>query len=553
MRAKVAGGVPLDDGQLALDVALNAFPLAVLDAAAPGQNLGGDLSGTARVTGRLADPAASFELRATGVRAAPADRAGVSPLDVTAAGNYRGRVLNLSSVAVRGAQGLTVSGSGRLPLTGSGIGVTINGSAPLGLANRFLAERGAQISGTLRLDANISGSIRHPVVRGTFSTAGAGFVDPRSNVQLRDIAVTANIDGETVSIRNASAALASGGGIGATGTISTNAAAGFPSNIRITLNQARYADGTMVVATLNGTLVLAGPLTRDPLLSGTIDVDRAEITVPDHLGGGATAIDVKHIAPSRAVLATLQRARASDGTPTPTARPSVVRLNVTVNAPRRLFVRGRGLDSELGGSVRLTGPVTDIQPVGGFQMVRGRLSILGQRITFDEGTVTLVGDLDPFLNFVARSAGRDITVFITVSGRVSDLKIVFSSQPELPEDEVLARLIFNRGINELSPFQIAQLAAAAVELAGGSNTSLVGGLRAATGLDDIDIVTDTEGNAAVQAGRYISDNVYLGVEAGAKGTTKGTINLDITENLKARGGLGTDGDTSLGIFYERDY
>ena len=186
-------------------------------------------------------------------------------------------------------------------------------------------------------------------------------------------------------------------------------------------------------------------------------------------------------------------------------------------------------------------------------MVRGRLSILGQRITFDEGTVTLVGDLDPFLNFVARSAGRDITVFITVSGRVSDLKIVFSSQPELPEDEVLARLIFNRGINELSPFQIAQLAAAAVELAGGSNTSLVGGLRAATGLDDIDIVTDTEGNAAVQAGRYISDNVYLGVEAGAKGTTKGTINLDITENLKARGGLGTDGDTSLGIFYERDY
>ena len=553
MRAKVAGGVPLDDGQLALDVALNALPLAVLDAAAPGQNLGGDLSGTARVTGRLADPAASFELRATGVRAAPADRAGVSPLDVTAAGNYRGRVLNLSSVAVRGAQGLTVSGSGRLPLTGSGIGVTINGSAPLGLANRFLAERGAQISGTLRLDANISGSIRHPVVRGTFSTAGAGFVDPRSNVQLRDIAVTANIDGETVSIRNASAALASGGGIGATGTISTNAAAGFPSNIRITLNQARYADGTMVVATLNGTLVLAGPLTRDPLLSGTIDVDRAEITVPDHLGGGATAIDVKHIAPSRAVLATLQRARASDGTPTPTARPSVVRLNVTVNAPRRLFVRGRGLNSELGGSVRLTGPVTDIQPVGGFQMVRGRLSILGQRITFDEGTVTLVGDLDPFLNFVARSAGRDITVFITVSGRVSDLKIVFSSQPELPEDEVLARLIFNRGINELSPFQIAQLAAAAVELAGGSNTSLVGGLRAATGLDDIDIVTDTEGNAAVQAGRYISDNVYLGVEAGAKGTTKGTINLDITENLKARGGLGTDGDTSLGIFYERDY
>ncbi len=138
-------------------------------------------------------------------------------------------------------------------------------------------------------------------------------------------------------------------------------------------------------------------------------------------------------------------------------------------------------------------------------------------------------------------------------GRVSDLDISFSSQPQLPQDEVLARLIFNRCINELSPLQIAQLAAAAAELAGGSNTSLLGSLRSATGLDDLDIVTDSEGNAAVRAGRYIQDNIYLGVEAGAGGTARGTINLDITEDLKARGAVGTDGDSSVGIFYEKDY
>ena len=259
---------------------------------------------------------------------------------------------------------------------------------------------------------------------------------------------------------------------------------------------------------------MTGPLLRDPLLSGDITVDRAEITVPETLGGGAAALDVKHIDASKAVRETLRRAKASDGTPVPRSRPSVVRLDVNVSAPSRMFVRGRGLDAELGGSVRLTGPITGIQPVGGFRLIRGRLSILGQRITFDEGTVSLVGDLDPFLDFVARSSGSDITVFITVRGRVSDLDITFSSQPELPQDEVLARLIFNRGINELSAFQIAQLAAAAAELAGGSNNSLLGGLRAATGLDDLDVVTDSEGNAAVRAGRYIQDNVYLGIEAG---------------------------------------
>ena len=243
-----------------------------------------------------------------------------------------------------------------------------------------------------------------------------------------------------------------------------------PADIRISLDNARYADGNLVVATLSGRLAMTGPLLGDPLLSGDITVVRAEITVPESLGGGAAMLDVKHIDASKAVRDTLRRAKASDGTPVPTSRPSVVRLNINVNAPNRMFVRGRGLDAELGGSVRLTGPITGIQPVGGFRLIRGRLSILGQRITFDEGTVSLVGDLDPFLDFVARSGASDITVFITVRGRVSDLDINFSSQPELPQDEVLARLIFNRGINELSAFQIAQLAAAAAELAGGSNT-----------------------------------------------------------------------------------
>jgi translocation and assembly module TamB len=553
LRATIRGSAPLGDGELALDVALAAFPLGALNAAIPGQALGGSLTGTARVSGPVADPRATFDLRAQSLTAAPLAAAGVAPLDATASGSFANQTITLASANVSGPQGLTLNGSGTIPLSGGGLSIQVAGQAPLALANQFLAERGTQVSGTLQLNASVSGSIDQPAINGNFSTAGAQVVDPETNVALRDITVNASIAGSTVTIGQATAALAAGGSISATGNVSIDAAAGFPADIRIALNQARYADGDLVVATVSGNLAITGALARDPLLSGNVNVDRAEITVPDGFGSGASAIDVIHRNPPPPVRATLERARANDGTPTPSARPSVLRLDLTINAPARIFVRGRGLDAELGGSVRLTGPITAIQPVGGFELIRGRLSILGQRITFDEGTVTLVGDLDPFINFVARSGGNDITVFITVSGRVSDPSITFSSQPQLPEDEVLARLIFNRGIGELSPLQIAQLAAAAAELAGGGNTSLLGSLRGATGLDDLDIVTDSEGNAAVRAGRYIQDNIYLGVEAGAQGSTRGTINLDITEELRARGAVGTDGDSSLGIFFERDY
>lgn len=535
-----------------LAVSLTRLPLSIANLIRPDLDLGGTLDGQATVSGPRDNPNARFTLTGEAITAAALRQAGQSTLSLRATGQGSAERLTIDASATT-PEGLRAAANGVVPLSGGGLDVNFNGSAPLALANRFLADRGTQLSGILEASGSVSGSLSDPAIRAMFSTNGAEVVDPEANLRVRDINIMGSIDGDTVTLRSANAALAAGGTIAASGTVSLDAAAGFPADLRVALNQARYADGDMVVATVNGNLAMNGALMRDPVITGDVTVERAEITVPDSLGGAAAMIDVIHLNAPEAVRQTLARARANDGTPTPESRPSVLRLDVTVRAPARIFVRGRGLDAELGGSVRLTGPATDIQPVGGFNMIRGRLSILGQRITFDEGTVSLVGDLDPYLDFVARSSGNDITVFITVRGRVSDLAINFSSQPELPEDEVLARLIFNRGLSELSALQIAQLAAAAAELAGGSNTSLLGSLRGATGLDDLDVVTDSEGNAAVRAGRYIQDNIYLGVEAGAHGTTRGTINLDITDDLKARGSMGSDGDSSLGIFYERDY
>ena len=553
LRLTTKGSVPLGKGDIALDVDLNAFPLATLNSVVKEKSIGGSLSGSAHVAGTRANPTADFRINGNRVSAAPLSGAGISSLEVAAAGHYANKAITLSSATARSPEGLTLAMSGRVPLSGAGLGLEVNGKAPLSLANSLLADRGAQASGTVSLSAKVTGSMAKPSISGSVSTSGARLIDPQSNVRLNAIALSASIEGETVTIRSASASIAGGGTVRVSGTVSTNAAEGFPANIKIVLDKARYADGKMVVATLSGNLSVTGGLTRDPLISGNIDIARADITVPDTFGGASSALNVKHIDPPRRVAETLKRARANDGTPMPTARPSIVRVDIAVRAPNRIFVRGRGLDTELGGRVKLTGPITDLRPVGGFKLIRGRLNILTQRITINEGQVSLIGDLNPFINFVAQTEGENLTVFITVSGRADAPKIVFSSQPELPQDEVLAQLIFKRSISELSPIQIAQLAAAVAELAGGSNTSLLDNLRKATGLDDLDVVTDQEGKTAVRAGRYISEHVYLGVEAGTEGNTKGTVNLDITKHLKAKGGLGTQGDSDLGLFYEKDY
>jgi translocation and assembly module TamB len=131
--------------------------------------------------------------------------------------------------------------------------------------------------------------------------------------------------------------------------------------------------------------------------------------------------------------------------------------------------------------------------------------------------------------------------------------VAFSSTPELPQDEILAHLIFERGLGELSPFQIARLAAVATQVGGGEG-GLLNQLRASTGLDNLDIVVDDEGGPALAAGRYISENVYVGVQQGATAeSSRVTIDLEITKDLKARAGVSPGGGSSLGIYYEREY
>jgi translocation and assembly module TamB len=534
---------------LDLEIQIDELPIDIVNSIKPELGLEGAINGSAAINGTRDKPRVNFDVSAEGVTAAMVQDANVQAISIKASGVTAEEGITLTAEASNG-QGLKATARGRIPLTAGDFDLRVDGEAPLSLAEPFIDDRGAQTTGTVQFNLTISGPRDDPVFDGGFSIRDAQFVDPQTNIRLRKISVDGALSPSAVQITQAQAELADGGTVSASGQISLESH--YPVALDVTLDGARYRKEDLLSAILNGRLNVSGSLLRDPLISGSIDIDRAEIDVPDNFGGGAVSVSVQHRYSPPAVTETLARARLKDAVPIPTARPSVVQLDIGVTAERRIFVRGRGLDAELGGSIRITGPITDIRPIGGFTLIRGRLSILGERVVFEEGSVQLRGSLDPVLRFVARIVRSDLTIVVTVAGRTSSPEIILSSQPELPEDEILANLIFNRGLNELSALQVARLAAAAAELAG-SGSTLTGKLREATGLDDIDVYTTEEGETAVRAGRYIKENIYLGVEAGSSGTTAGTINLDLTDNLKAKGSLSSDGSSGIGLFFEKDY
>ncbi|ESR23410.1 translocation/assembly module TamB domain-containing protein [Lutibaculum baratangense] len=550
--ATAQGTVPLEGQGLNVRVELQNLPLAIANAFAPDLGLRGSLTGTATATGSIDNPAAAFNVRGQGLSATPLREAGIAAVSVAVDGRFENQTVILQSASAEGS-GVTLRAQGRVPLSGEGLDVAVQGNIPLTLSDQLLAERGARLSGAIAVDARVVGSIQAPRFSGSLTADGVSFIDPDSGLRLTNGRLRASLTGEQAVIDELSASLGNGR-VSVTGTIGIDPASSFPADLRITLRDARYEDPQLIAATLTGDLTLQGPLLGEPTLAGVVTIDRAEITVPERFGGSTALIDVRHVNTPADVLNTLQKADLLGGDEPRATRgnqPGGILLDLTINAPNQIFVRGRGLDAELGGSVRLTGPVSNISPVGSFEMIRGRIDILGQRITFDRGLVTLYGDLDPYLDFVATTETDTVTITLSVQGRASDPDITFSSNPDLPQDEVLAQLLFGRSINDLSALQIAQLASAAAQLAGGGGPSILQQLRATTGLDDLDIVTQEGGGAAVQAGRYIDENIYLGVTAGEEESGV-SVNLDITGNLKIRGEA-TTRDSSIGLFYEREY
>ena len=157
------------------------------------------------------------------------------------------------------------------------------------------------------------------------------------------------------------------------------------------------------------------------------------------------------------------------------------------------------------------------------------------------------------IRLVAETSQNGITTRVIIDGEARDPEITFESSPELPEEEVLSQLLFGRGLDNISPLQAAQLANAIAVLAGRGGEGIVGNLRNQFGLDDLDLQTDAEGNVQVRAGKYLSENLYTDVAVGNNGKSTINLNLDVTESLTARGSVDSEGQSTLGIYFERDY
>lgn len=502
LSADVTGQVVAGRPNMRLDVRL-----ASLDAIAPGITGAAGVSGTIRDTGR--DYA--LDLSLTGPAGLNAQIAGTINPDLRA---------NLRA----------------------------SGSTDIALINPRIEPRSVQ--GQAQFNATLIGPLSLSSLSGQGQVSGGQMVIPERYITAQSLNATAQITNGRVSV-DARAELGTGGSAQLRGGLELLPP--MMGDLTLDLANARLIEPKLLESRINGQLRITGPLTRGPTLAGTLTLTDTEIRIPrvGLVSRGYIPPEIRHINEGAASQLTRDRAGIFRGESHGRTRwPST--LDIELNAPARIFVRGRGLDAELGGSLRLTGTTSDLIPIGQFGLIRGRLDVLGNRFTLNEGFANLQGDLIPFVRLVASTERDGIIAKIVLEGRADNPEIRFESIPELPEEEVVARLLFGRGLQTLSLFQAAQLASSLATLSGRSE-GIMERLRRNIGVDDLDLRTDEDGETSLRVGRYLSRNIYTDVEVKPQGNSEVSINIDLSPSLTARGRVDNSGRTGIGLFFERDY
>jgi len=431
------------------------------------------------------------------------------------------------------------------PLSG---GIRYNGPAAVpfslaGLTNQHL-------TGPIGIAADFSGRVNDPRLVGVVRGENLTYGNETYGTQITNLKIDGRFSDDELILEQASGR-AGDGTVTAQGRIGLSAANGYPMSLTADFNNARLARSDALGATATGKITI----TKNPQISkieGRLTIPEAKYEIIRQ--GAAEIPELTGIRRKSQLVDNGQTAPKA-----PARAAGLFDLDLRINADNRIFVSGMGLESEW--SARIVVGGTTAAPVvrGTMEIERGTYSFASRRFEITRGTIRFQGSQisNPTIDIAATTTAEGVTAILNVSGTAQRPQIAFTSNPSLPQEEVLARLFFGTNVTNLSATEAIQLAAAVNSLSGsGGGLNPLGKLKSATGIDRLRILgaDDASGRGtSLAAGKYITDDIYIEIITDARGFTATQLEIALTRALSLLSQTGSFGGSSVSLRYSRDY
>ena len=439
----------------------------------------------------------------------------------------------------------------RLGAARLGGGIRYNGSASTLFS--LAALRDQRMAGNIALAADFSGTLQDPVLAGLVRADGLTYDSEKYGTRLTDMHVRGSFANDHLEVSELTAK-AGDGTVSASGYVSLSSAKGYPLQLGLELDNAQVASQDAVKTSATGKLSVENTPGTPATISGSLRLPETRYRI------------IRQAQAEVKTLSGVHRKSDSAQGAGPAAKPGSVsglpadwRLAIDVSADNRIFVSGMGMDSEWSADLKFRGTTGAPTINGGMTLIRGTLGFAGRnfalqpggRLVFDNGDPS-----NPKLSITATGKVEDIEVSINLSGSALDPKVRFSSTPALPQDEIMARVLFGNSVANLSALQAVQLASSLNALRAKGGLNPLGVLQSATGIDRIRVLgnSETNGNGtAVGVGKYITNDVYVEVVTDARGYTATQIEVSLTRALSILSQVSSFGGSNVNLRYSKDY
>ncbi len=412
----------------------------------------------------------------------------------------------------------------------------------LGLEEHYL-------DGNMQGAFTLAGGLTAPDLRGEAVMRDARYENARTGTRLERLNVTVTAEGATVRLSECTADTDKKGRMTASGEMRLLYAEAFPFSGTVTFKDAQFADLDYMNGRMNGDITAEGTL-KDMLVKGDVKITPVEVSMPGELPVKEPAtLEVSEIRDGKIIG---EEAKKSTGA------ASQIRFDINCDIPGKAYARAPILDSEWGGKLHVGGTLAEMKIDGRIKVLRGHLDFLNRRFVLrDSALLFLDGSPDkPYLDMLAVVETPTLTARLTLKGELENVKMELSSEPELPQDEILAQILFGRNLSRLSPVQAIQLArVAAMFNQGLSGIPFFSGNIKLPGIDRMDIRTGERADeTTVGMGKYFTDSVYVEVEQGTTTDSgKVSVEVEVTPQISVKGDADAKERSGVGLFWKKDY
>jgi translocation and assembly module TamB len=547
----------------AMQARFKDFDLAIANMAMPGIGIGGRATGTLDYV----QQGSAFPTATTRIAIADFRRSSLTAVSdpvamsiegklSSAGGDLRGLIRRNNATLGRFTATLAPPGEGASwseQLMNAPLGGGIRYAGPADVLFSFAGQADQQLTGGIAVAADFGGRLNAPRLNGVAKANALTYENTTFGTKITQIKLDGRFTNDRLELRDFSGR-AGNGTVQASGNVGLAADSGFPMQIAVKLNGARLARSEQISSIVSGSIDITNSAAAGGLIKGDLRLPETRYAIAWQGGTDIRELrGVRRKGEGEDVLDQRQKARQAAA-----AAPAIWKLDIRVRADNEIYLTGMGLDSEWKTDMRVTGTTADPRVVGKIEIIRGRYSFSGHQFDVEQGVITFNGPmLNPSLSIRAMTRVDDVSAGISVAGTAQRPDITFVSTPTLPQDEILARILFGDDVANLSPTQAVQLGIALNGLrGGGGGLNPMGKLQGASGVDRIGIVNGDEESGrgtSLAVGQHISNNVYVEVLTDSKGFTATQLEIALSKTLSLLSKTGTNTGSSANLRYSKDY